>query len=202
MLLLVDRHAADRAASARAVADFVAINYVAGAPAGHAKNISALLLPGEVSIAPLFDLATGLAYDARQEERQVAISIGGERRLGSVGRRRRDKAAAILDLPAPDLHRRVGAMSEGFADAFGAELERIGTPTASKVRSRTLPASWPTPRGPSLTCGLAERARRRTRAEAAAQPGPVALISGCGSGGGRRPWLGGRRGWPGGRCRR
>ncbi|OHV73011.1 hypothetical protein BCD48_33835 [Pseudofrankia sp. BMG5.36] len=46
-----------------ALGDFAAINYVTGAPDGHSKNVSLLLLPNEIKVAPLYDLATGLPYD-------------------------------------------------------------------------------------------------------------------------------------------
>jgi serine/threonine-protein kinase HipA len=45
------------------LADFAAINLVAGAPDGHSKNISVLVThDGQRQVAPLYDLATGLSY--------------------------------------------------------------------------------------------------------------------------------------------
>ena len=61
-----------------ALADFLIINVVAGAPDGHSKIISILRLAGNTWVAPLYDLATGLVYDSRDVDRSVAVSAGGQ----------------------------------------------------------------------------------------------------------------------------
>lgn len=60
-------------------------NCLIGAPDAHAKNYSLLLAPGPSAlIAPLYDVASGLAYDALRRKGRLAMSIGGENRFGRM----------------------------------------------------------------------------------------------------------------------
>ena len=61
-------------------------NALIGAPDAHAKNYS-LLLGGEGSalLAPMYDVASGLAYERTRRTLRLAMSIGGENRVGRVG---------------------------------------------------------------------------------------------------------------------
>lgn len=79
-------HSNDLNEDRAALADFVAINYVSGSTDGHAKNNSLALRPDGTFVAPLYDLATGLAYDTNSPggDREVAPSIGGRRQFGQV----------------------------------------------------------------------------------------------------------------------
>ena len=100
MAKIVDRHCTDRDGGRRALADFLIVNYVAGAPDGHSKNISLALLPNGTHVAPLYDLATGFPYDGKPEYRKVALSIGGptEVRAGArqtLGEGGRDAVDAV-----------------------------------------------------------------------------------------------------------
>ncbi|GAA1599586.1 type II toxin-antitoxin system HipA family toxin [Kribbella hippodromi] len=124
-----------------ALADFAAVNLVAGAPDGHSKNISLLLDPaGSRWIAPLYDLATGLSYDSNRVDRSVALSIGGERVFSRIRRKQWEKMARVLDLPAELLIGRVRALAERYPDAFETSLTAVAeVPGADQVADRTLP---------------------------------------------------------------
>ena len=63
-------------------------NCLIGAPDAHAKNYSLLLGPrlGEALLAPLYDVASGLAYESLRRKGRLAMAIGGENRFGRVGR--------------------------------------------------------------------------------------------------------------------
>ncbi|MEV6283122.1 HipA domain-containing protein [Kribbella sp. NPDC051770] len=124
-----------------ALADFAIINLVAGAPDGHSKNISLLRAPGRTWVAPLYDLATGLAYENEQVDRSVALSIGGVRHPAQIFAKQWDKAAAVLGLD-PDLVRsRVGNLAAAFPQAFADALTMLGdAPGAVEVADRGLPA--------------------------------------------------------------
>ena len=137
---VVSQNVDDRAVGARAVGDFAAFNYVAGAPDGHSKNISLLLLPNEIRVAPLYDLATGLPYDGSPALREVAVSIGGRRKFGQVLGKHWDRAAAALGIPAEEYRARAETMTEQFPDAFSDALVAIGTPEAEEVRVRSVDA--------------------------------------------------------------
>ncbi len=124
-----------------ALADFIIINLVAGAPDGHAKNISLLREPGYTALAPLYDLASGLAYASTRVDRSVALSIGGERVPSRIRRRQWQKAADSLALDPHLLCRRVEALAEGYPGAFEAVLARLpaGTPGVAEIADRALP---------------------------------------------------------------
>jgi serine/threonine-protein kinase HipA len=124
-----------------ALADFAAINLVAGAPDGHSKNISLLLAhDGQRRIAPLYDLATGLSYDRGSVERSVALSIGGERIFSRIRRRQWEKAARTLGLGSDLLVDRTRALAERYPDAFERAVVNIqDIPGADEVGARTLP---------------------------------------------------------------
>ena len=120
-----------------ALADFLIINVVAGAPDGHSKNISLLRSAGATWVAPLYDLATGLVYDSKVVDRSVAVSVGGERSVARILRRQWEKASATLGLPADALIARTSQLARGFPAAFDAAISpMIGAPDAEAVLER------------------------------------------------------------------
>jgi serine/threonine-protein kinase HipA len=141
MVALVRRQSTTPADDLLALADFAIVNLVAGAPDGHSKNISLLLAPdGSRWVAPLYDLATGLAYDSSTVDRRVALSIGGERMVSRVRRKQWDKAAAILGVPADRLVDRVRTLAGQYPDAFEKALTTVAdVPGAEEVAARTIP---------------------------------------------------------------
>jgi serine/threonine-protein kinase HipA len=123
----------------QAFAAFLIINYVAGAPDGHSKNISLALPPGQAYIAPLYDLATGFPYDRGNSAiRQVAMSIGGRRKLGEVMPKNWDKAAATLGLPAEYVRWRAGDIARLFPDALATAMNEVDDPAIAEIRDRTM----------------------------------------------------------------
>jgi serine/threonine-protein kinase HipA len=62
--------------------DAILVNWLLGAPDGHAKNLSVLLTPNDMDLAPLYDVSTGFGQDQRYL--QMAIGIGGEKRFDRV----------------------------------------------------------------------------------------------------------------------
>ena len=120
-----------------ALADFLIINVVAGAPDGHSKNISLLRSAGATWVAPLYDLATGLVYDSKVVDRSVAVSVGGERSVTRIRRRQWEKASATLGLPTDALIARTSQLARGFPAAFDAAISpMIGAPGAEAVLER------------------------------------------------------------------
>jgi len=127
---------ADVRRDAERLLDFVAINYVAGAPDGHSKNIALLLLPDQVRVAPLYDLSSAFPYKPSRGTLEVAVSIGGRRKLGEVQPRHWAEAARVLGLPPRYVHDRVYDLADRFPAAFTSALEAIGTDAAHEVRER------------------------------------------------------------------
>lgn len=61
-------------------------NCLIGAPDAHAKNYSLMLgRDGEAILAPMYDVASGLAYEHLRRKGRLAMAIGGENRIGRVG---------------------------------------------------------------------------------------------------------------------
>lgn len=88
ILSLLGNHAGERAR--RRFVDALIATYLLGSPDGHARNYSVLLKGRRVVLAPLYDVASSLPYDVDGDGimnlRKVAISLGGERQFGMVGR--------------------------------------------------------------------------------------------------------------------
>ncbi|GAA2839034.1 type II toxin-antitoxin system HipA family toxin [Kribbella solani] len=141
LVALVRRQLTEPEDDLLALADFAAVNLVAGAPDGHSKNISLLLdSTGSRWIAPLYDLATGLSYDSKRVDRSVALSIGGERVFSRIRRRQWEKMARSLDVPAELMIGRVRVLAERYPDAFETALAAVAeVPGADEVAGRTLP---------------------------------------------------------------
>lgn len=142
MMRVVTRESTSELDDKLALADFVAVNLVAGAPDGHSKNISLLRAPGYVGIAPLYDLATGLTYDSEKVDRSVAVSVGGERLVSRIRQRQWAKGAAVLGLPTDLLVNRVAVLASSFPDAFETAISAMAgnVPGAEEVGDRTVPA--------------------------------------------------------------
>ena len=123
-----------------ALADFAAINLVAGAPDGHSKNISLLLAPGgQRWVAPLYDLATGLSYASGSVERKVAVSIGGERIFSRIRRKQWERASTSIGLSLEPVLDRAVMLAEHYPDAFATALAKCrDVPGADLIADRTL----------------------------------------------------------------
>ena len=116
------------------LADFLLINYAAEAPDGHSKNISIRILPsGNVTMAPLYDLASALPYESRSMDRSLALAIGGRRRINDIHSKQWARAAEDFGLPEDQLRNRARQLVTGFPDAFRDALYALGTPEAKEV---------------------------------------------------------------------
>ena len=83
-------------------------NYALGAPDAHAKNYSIVHLPnGDDVLAPLYDIATILPYERHRQEMagterpkpiRLAMSIGGENRVGMLERKHLERYADAAGL--------------------------------------------------------------------------------------------------------
>lgn len=61
-------------------------NAIIGAPDAHAKNYSLLLGNGSTAMmARMYDVASGLAYERMRRKARLAMSVGGENRVGRIG---------------------------------------------------------------------------------------------------------------------
>lgn len=60
-------------------------NFLIKGSDAHARNYSLLLTPGDVRLAPLYDLNTTLSFGQTAEAKRMAMTIGGEHRFAAVG---------------------------------------------------------------------------------------------------------------------
>lgn len=131
-------HASDAEADVWQFAQALVFNYLIGAPDAHAKNYAVMLAPGSVRLAPLYDVASALPYDAvgDSEIMQAAMSIGGRHRFGTVHGRHWDRLAAQIKVDAGRLRDEVTRQALEIPGAFDAALEGFDEP---ELRVRLLP---------------------------------------------------------------
>lgn len=78
-------------------------NYLIGNSGAHAKNISFLVSPGRIDLAPAYDLLCVRAYGSDYD--YMAMSIASETRYGWIEKAQWDALAATLNVPAALLTR-------------------------------------------------------------------------------------------------
>ncbi|ACZ30255.1 HipA N-terminal domain protein [Xylanimonas cellulosilytica DSM 15894] len=121
--------------------DGIILNTVIAAPDGHARNYALLLDGDQVSLAPLFDVASGLAY-SNPSNRVTAMSVAGNFYPETVTRddwarlaeRNRLDEAALID--------RVNEVADQIPDAMRDALDEIDDwdGQSSELAKRLLPA--------------------------------------------------------------
>ncbi|MEP7765533.1 type II toxin-antitoxin system HipA family toxin [Sanguibacter sp. 25GB23B1] len=113
------RTAADDDSAAR-FTDATIAGYLLGAPDGHAKNYSMLLLGRTARLAPLYDVSTGLVPSAtgRLRYTSAAMSIGGEKAFGEVEAKHWVRFAKVVGQPEEAILQRVRSLAESVPDAF------------------------------------------------------------------------------------
>lgn len=137
MAAILRSHARNAGPEIIKLADFLLINYAAEAPDGHTKNVSIRILPsGNVTMSPLYDLASALPYESRSMDRNLALAIGGRRRINDIHSRQWTRAARDLGLPEEQLRDRARYLVSGFPDAFRDALTATGAPEAEEVWAR------------------------------------------------------------------
>ena len=113
-------------------------NYLVGAPDANAKNYSLLLAEnGEMRLAPLYDVASVLPYRRPRETQRIAMGIGGENRLGRVGRGAIERYADSCGLSAEDCTQLMRELAQMIPARFAEVLDREASiPGVSELRDR------------------------------------------------------------------
>ncbi len=112
-------------------AEALAFNYLIGGPDAHAKNYSLLLAGSQVALAPLYDLASSLPYDAADDDSdltRLAMAVSGERRFGRVTDDHWARLATRIRLDPQLLVDRVHELARRLPDALSDTVAR--TPSA------------------------------------------------------------------------
>jgi serine/threonine-protein kinase HipA len=99
--------------------DALALNWLIAGTDAHAKNYSLLLAPGQVRLAPLYDVASSLPYDDMYLPRlRLAMRIGSEYRVDAITARHWDRFAERNALDADRLIERIDELARRLPDAF------------------------------------------------------------------------------------
>jgi serine/threonine-protein kinase HipA len=126
---LFERVIADPVAKAEAIDRFIAalaFNWVVAAPDAHGKNYSLLLDRSEVYLAPLYDIASGLATADHAPKVKLAMKIGGTYRVGSITRSAWLRLATEAGLDEERVIDVVRRVVTGAAEAFSVALDALG----------------------------------------------------------------------------
>lgn len=128
-------------------------NCLIGAPDAHAKNYSLLLgADNNAILAPMYDVASGLAYERFRRRGRLAMSIGGENRVGRVGSGAVERYAGAHDLTLSKRLDACGITAKACVDLMADLAQRIppalelafsqcqGAPGSDELRERLLPA--------------------------------------------------------------
>ena len=111
--------------SMTAFIDAIAFNFLIGNADAHAKNHSALYRGGRPTLAPLYDLVSTAVYP--ELSRDFAMSIGGARRIGKVGRADFERLAADCGISAKLVCERLDLLAGRIvteAESLVGELDR------------------------------------------------------------------------------
>jgi serine/threonine-protein kinase HipA len=107
--------------------DALVFNWLIGGTDAHAKNYSLLHgSQGKARLAPLYDLASALPYDHLDERKlKLAMRIGREYRLMSIGLRQWKKAESELHLEEGQLLTRARALARAMRQEIPAVTKRL-----------------------------------------------------------------------------
>ncbi|MGH9090326.1 MAG: type II toxin-antitoxin system HipA family toxin [Acidimicrobiales bacterium] len=126
--------------SVLALVDQVAFHWLVGGTDAHAKNFSLLLAGRAVRLAPLYDVASALVYEdpeLRHATLEMAMAIGGERRLTAVDARCWARLAGDVGLPPGEVQARVAGLADRMPGALdGVCSDAQGGPTPSDMVGR------------------------------------------------------------------
>ncbi|MFE6235983.1 type II toxin-antitoxin system HipA family toxin [Cellulosimicrobium sp. NPDC057862] len=119
-------------ASVERFARAVIANQILGAPDAHGKNYGVLLVGASATLAPLYDVATGLIPDATGRLRWTkgAMSIGGERGFGDVERGNWEKFARAVGLPPEQVLDWVDELATSIPPSFEQAAHEVVAPDA------------------------------------------------------------------------
>ena len=118
-------------------ADALIFNWLIAGTDAHAKNYSLLIgVQGHVRLAPLYDIASVLAYDHIDlRAAKLAMRVGRHYRLDTIQPQHWNDAATALKLPADPLMQRLRDMTAALPDAIADTSRAV---ERQKLRHRNL----------------------------------------------------------------
>jgi serine/threonine-protein kinase HipA len=115
-----------------AFVEALGLNWVLAGTDAHAKNYSLLLSRRQVRLAPLYDVASFLPYDAYVPKLKMAMRIGGEYRVGRIEGRHWRRLADEVGLDGDAVVGRIGDLA---AKLPGAMEEAASAPAVAELGS-------------------------------------------------------------------
>lgn len=110
----------------RTFVDAIAYNWLIAGTDAHAKNYAILIAPGQVRLAPLYDVASVLPYrEINIERAKLAMKLGGEYRLRNIYKLRWRKLAQQLRLDPEAVISRVDNIARHLIDLVPEMRRRI-----------------------------------------------------------------------------
>lgn len=148
---------ATAAAAVDRFVDALAFNWIIGGTNAHAKNYSVLLSGSQVRLAPLYDIASALAYDDMHEPRlRMAMKVGGEYGIEATSGRHWRRFAQANQLDPDATVARIDDLAARTPDAFATVAKDSAGQGRLSAKIRTTAAGTPSHRG-----ARGARARRR-----------------------------------------
>jgi serine/threonine-protein kinase HipA len=107
--------------------DALILNFLLGGTDGHAKNYSLLIGgSGLVRLAPLYDIASLLAYpDLREDKAKLAMKVGNKYRLREIAIADWRKLASDVSVDADHVVERLRSMAEQIPDLIADEARAM-----------------------------------------------------------------------------
>lgn len=131
----------------RRFADALIFNWLIAGTDAHAKNYGLLLAGSQVRLAPLYDVASMLPYEADPLQLKLAMKIGREYRLKAIRARDVERTAESLGLDTGAIIDRAlelaGEVPEAMADVCGRpEITQMRSELPARLLDRV--AAWST----------------------------------------------------------
>lgn len=123
---ILREHSSAPAEDIDTLVDALAFNWLIAGTDAHAKNYSFLIgVGGTIRLAPLYDIASALAYESMPEQKiKLAMKIGGKYRVRDVGPHAWHKCATELRLDPDSVLAGVARMAAAIPDQVSALREK------------------------------------------------------------------------------
>jgi len=128
---LIDRFSTNPALDRKQMLDWIIFNYLIHNADGHAKNLSLILSPDEIRLAPFYDLICTGIYGGINEK--LAMKIGGENRLQWLMQRHWERLAEGIGIRTKFVLQNVMKMATQIEDAahkLASEQQKKWGPTS------------------------------------------------------------------------
>lgn len=142
-IALLVEHSADPDADVAAFVDALALNWAVAGTVAHAKNFAVLIRPGDVRLAPLYDIASALPYPDWIHPRtaKLAMRVGREYAVRKIEARHWREFAERSELDPEPVLERVAALIGEIPDAIArasarARAEGLDLPIVSELERR------------------------------------------------------------------